>query len=375
MPKDYYEILGVSRNATEAEIKKAYRQLALKYHPDRNPDDKVAEEKFREVSEAYQVLSDPQKRAQYDQFGRVFDENSQSNQSYYDFSSSVFDEFFGDIFGDIFGNSRRSRQSRSHSRRPRKGSDIEISIDIEFMEAIRGVSKKVKVPKTINCKYCGGTGAEPGGITVCNTCKGAGQIIQRQGFFTISTTCPNCGGTGQFIKDRCKECKGEGVTREYKTLEVKIPAGVEDGMTLRVSNEGDDGLYGGPAGDLFVHIRVKEHEYFKRDGRNIILDLPISFVDAALGTTVNIPTLDGSETIKIKPGTQPDEQIVLKGKGATDVKGYGVGNMVINLKVLIPTKLTKKQKELLKAFKDDSDENTYSSEKSFWEKMKSFFNP
>lgn len=370
MAKDYYAILGVAKNATDTEIKKAYRKLALQYHPDRNPDNKEAEEKFREVNEAYQVLSDPQKRAQYDQFGRVFDENGSSGFSGQDFGSTIFEEFFGDVFGDFFGNARSSRQRK----RPRKGSNIEVSVDIEFKDACFGTSKKVKVPKTSNCKRCDGTGAEPGGVTTCNTCKGTGQITQRQGFFTLSTTCPQCGGTGEFIKERCKECKGEGAIREYKTLDVKIPAGIEDNMTLRISGGGNDGIYGGPAGDLFVHVKVKEHEYFKRKGRNIILDVPISFVDAALGTTLDIPTIDGHETIKIKPGTQPDEQIVLKGKGVQDVQGYGIGNMIVNLKVVIPTKLNKKQKELLEAFKNESDESTYSSEKSLWEKMKGFFN-
>lgn len=369
MSKDYYQILGVERNSTEAELKKAYRKLALQYHPDRNPGNKEAEERFREISEAYQVLSDPQKRAQFDQFGRVFDENGGQSGFSGGFDSSVFEEFFGGAFGDFFGSAR----SGSQKKRPRKGSNIEYSIEIELKDVLKGASKKIKIPKNSSCKRCDGTGAEPGSLSTCSRCNGTGQVVQRQGFFTLATTCPACGGTGQIIKDKCKECKGEGAVREYKTLDVKIPAGVENGMTLRLSGEGNGGSNGGPNGDLFVHIKVKEHEYFKREARDISLEVPISFIDASLGTVLNVPTLEGFEEIKINPGTQPGEHIVMKGKGLPDIHGYGIGNQLVKFRVMIPKQLNKKQKELLDAFKNESDDSTYSSEKTFWEKMKNFF--
>lgn len=365
MAKDYYELLGVSRNATDSEIKKAFRQLALKYHPDRNPGDKEAEEKFREINEAYSVLSDPQKRAQYDQYGRVLDNNQGFSAD--DFGFSVFEDLFGDTFGSFFGGSTRSRN------RPKKGSNIEMEVEIEFEESAKGTKKQIVVPKTISCKRCGGTGAEPGAIITCPRCNGSGQFVQRQGFFTMSVPCPECRGTGKFIKELCNECKGEGTVRERKNLEIKIPAGIEDGMILRVSGEGNSGINGGPNGDLFVKINVKAHKFFVRKGRDLHLDLPISFIDAIMGKEINIPTLDGSETIKIKPGSQPDERIVLKGKGFPDVNGYGLGNMVITLKVVLPTQINKRQKELLEEFAKHSDDNTYKKHKSILDRIKEFF--
>jgi molecular chaperone DnaJ len=362
-----YEVLSVNQNATEIEIKKAYRKLALEYHPDRNPDNKEAEEKFREISRAYEILSDPEKRAQYDQYGRVFDDHQGgSDFGGGDFASTIFEEFFGDFFGS---SARTGRQRK----RPQRGSHIEMELDIEFTEAVFGVSKTVPIQKTVTCKRCDGSGAEPGGLKICSTCNGSGQVVRQQGFFSVSTPCPTCKGKGQIITETCKECKGRGEDYINKKIEVKIPAGIEDAMTLRLSGEGNDGINGGPPGDLFVLIRVKEHSYFKREGRNIHLDLPVSFVDATLGTSIDIPTLKGSETINIKPGTQPGDQIVLKGKGIPDVKGYGIGNMYVNINVVLPTKLTKKQKELLEQFKTESNEDTYKKHKSLWDKMKDFF--
>ncbi|KAA0259056.1 molecular chaperone DnaJ [Deferribacter autotrophicus] len=365
MAKDYYEILGVHRNATEIEIKKAYRKLALKYHPDRNPGDKEAEEKFREITEAYQVLIDPQKRAQYDQFGRVFDDVGGAQ----DFSSTIFDDFFDDIFEGFFGFSRGGRRRE----RPTRGSDIETDIEIEFEEAVFGVSKKITIEKEDLCPRCDGSGAEPGGKQTCPTCHGKGQFVQRQGFFTVSTTCPTCHGSGQIIRETCKECRGRGFKYSKKTIEVKIPPGIDAGMTLRVSGEGNSGRYGGPSGDLFVNIRVRPHKYFKRKGNDIYLELPIPFTDAILGTTVSIPTLKGEKTLEIKPGTQPGDRIVLKGYGVPEVKGYGIGNMYVNIRVVLPKKLSKEERKLINEFKKVSGNGYMKEDKSLWDKFRRFF--
>lgn len=367
---DPYELLSVNKNASDTEIKKAYRKQALKYHPDRNPDDKVAEEKFRDVTKAYEVLSDPQKRAHFDQYGRVMDDNGAGHGGGGDFSSTIFEEFFGDAFGDFFGGGARTGRQR---KRPSRGSHIEMSLEIDFLDAAFGTSRKIKVPKTLNCKRCDGSGAEPGGLQTCTTCNGMGQVTRQQGFFSVATTCPSCNGKGQMIKEVCKDCSGRGIERQEKEIEVKVPAGIEDEMTLRVNGEGNAGQHGGPPGDLYVHVRVKEHQFFERDGRDISLELPVSFIDATLGKTLNIPTLKDSESITIKPGTQPGDQIVLKGKGIPDVKGYGIGNLYVNVKVILPTKLNKKQKELLEKFSKESTEDTYKQHKSLWDKMKNIF--
>lgn len=366
---DPYELLAVNKNATETEIKKAYRKQALKYHPDRNPDNKEAEEKFREVAHAYEILSDPQKRAQFDQYGRVFDENGQGGGGQ-DFGSTIFEEFFGGGFGDLFGGAGRTGQRR---KRPARGAHIEMTVEIDFIDAAFGTSRKVKVPKTMSCKRCDGSGAEPGGLKICSTCNGAGQVTRQQGFFSVATTCPACNGRGQEIKEVCTDCHGRGSERVEKQIDVKIPAGIEDSMTLRVTGEGNGGKHGGPPGDLYVHVRVKEHEYFERDGRDIFLELPVTFIDATLGKTLDIPTLKSSESISIKPGTQPGDQIVLKGKGIPDVKGYGIGNLYVNIKVVLPTKLNKKQKDLLVKFSKESTDDTYSKHQSLWDKMKGLF--
>lgn len=368
MSKDYYQILGVGKDASENDIKKAYRKLAMQYHPDRNPGDKEAEENFRSVSEAYEVLSDPQKKAQFDQYGRVFDNNG--GGGYHSGNAeTIFEDFFGDVFGDFFGSSGRSRKRT----RPTRGGDIKIRHEIEFEQAVFGCDIEVSVPRIVECSRCGGTGAEDGGVETCPVCKGVGVIQNRQGLFSITTTCSHCGGTGKVVKNLCKECKGDGAKRIHKKLSVKVPAGIEDGMTIRIAGEGNHGRNGGPSGDLFIGIAVKEHKFFKRDGRDIFLEVPLSAIDAMLGKTMEIPTLEGKEEIKIKAGSQPGDMITLKGKGIADVQGYGIGNQYIELKVIIPTKLNKKQKELLESFEAESSEDTYKTDKGLFDKIKDFF--
>ena len=337
MARDYYEILGVERTATEIEIKRAYRTLALKYHPDKNPDDKEAAEKFREAAEAYEVLSDPDKKNQYDTYGRVMDDSMGGFSS----TGSVFDDLLGDVFGEFFGTSS-SRRSRN---RPTKGQSIEMYQELSFEESVFGVEKELTIKKSENCKRCDGTGAEPGGMKTCDKCNGQGVFTQRNGIFAVRTTCPACNGTGQVIKEACTECKGKGSHTVEKQIKVKIPAGIDDGMIMRVSGEGNAGSHGGPAGDLLLHIKVKEHKIFKR-----------------------------VDNIKVKPGTQVGERITLKGKGVPSVKGYNVGNLYVDLQILIPTNLTKEQKEVLEKMREEAKENDMfgSKLKNILERFKEF---
>lgn len=346
MARDYYEVLGVSRDADENEIKKAYRKLALKYHPDKNPDDADAAEKFREATEAYEVLSDSDKRSQFDKYGRVMDDSMSGFSS----SGSVFDDLVGDIFGDFFGGG----SSRGSKNRPTKGTSIELIQELSFEESIFGVEKEIKLKKTDNCDRCDGTGAEPGGLITCNNCGGRGVVTVKNGFFAIQTTCPACKGKGQTIKEKCNQCHGSGTKKVDKTIKVKIPAGIDNGMIMRVAGEGNSGTNGGPNGDLHLHIKVKPHKYFRREDNDLIFDLPISVFDAILGHEYSIDLIDGTqETIKIKPGTQVNEKIILKGKGVPSVKGYNVGNLYINLNIMIPTKLSKEQKEIFEKLREE----------------------
>lgn len=366
MARNYYEVLGVEKSASESEIKKAYRHLALKYHPDKNPGDKSAEEKFREATEAYAVLSDSAKREQYDKYGRVLDDGSQGQG----FSgSSMFDDLLGDVFGEFFGSSNSGR-----GRRARKGPNIELSKEISFEESVFGVELDLKVDKTDNCPRCEGSGAEAGGTKTCDTCHGAGVFTQRQGFFAVQTTCRSCGGTGRIVKERCTECHGAGVKKTVKQLKVKIPAGIEDGMAIRVAGEGDAGLNGGPSGDLMLYIRVKEHKFFKRNKTDLYLEIPITVFDAILGSEMEIKLIDGSiETLKIKAGTQPGERITLRGKGVRSLQGAGVGNLHVNLNITIPTKLSKEQKETFERLAAESSDDMYGSKfKGLFGRVKEF---
>ena len=343
--RDYYQILGVEANASEDEIKKSYRKLAMQYHPDRNPGNKEAEEKFKEAAEAYEVLSDPEKRDIYSRYGH----EGLNGAGYRGFSGfeDIFSSF-GDIFGDVFGfNAGRSR-SRTAAR---AGADLRYDLRISFMDAALGSSTEIKLRKQILCSSCRGSGCAPGtSPQVCSLCQGRGQVTQSSGFFSISSTCPQCRGQGGMITTPCPECSGGGKVTVEKTVQLKIPAGVETGSRLRLRGEGEEGEHGGPSGDLYVFLDVENHEVFERNGDDIYCRAPITFLQATLGGTVEVPTLAGSEKLKIPRGTQPGRIFRLKGKGVPHLRGYGRGDHLIETVVTVPTNLSKKQEELLKEF-------------------------
>ncbi|MGQ9920509.1 MAG: molecular chaperone DnaJ [Desulfobacca sp.] len=342
--KDYYQILGVGRHASADDIKKAYRQLALKYHPDRNPGDKTAEEKFKEASEAYEVLRDPDKRRLYDQYG---------HEGLRDSGFTGFRDF-GDIFGafsDIFEDLFGFRDTRRAWSGPQAGADRRFDLEIDFLDAARGTEVTVEIPRNVNCGTCQGTGLRPGSRkTICPVCGGRGQVTQTHGFLRISTTCSRCQGLGEVIGDPCPTCNGRGRVMEKKKLAVKIPPGVDNGVHLVMAGEGDAGVRGGPPGDLYIVVHVRPHELFRRQGDDLILTLPISFTQAALGGTVSIPTLNGNRELIIPPGTQPGETITLRGEGIPHLKGYGTGDLKVQVNVVIPRHLTDRQRELLQQF-------------------------
>ena len=364
--KDYYDLLGVDRNVSEDEIKKTYRKLALKYHPDRNPGDRQAEEKFKEVSEAYQVLSDSQKRAQYDQFGHAAFGDGGPFGGGFDFTAG-FEDVFGDIFGEFFGGTSR-RRSRA------RGEDLRYNLTLTFEEAVAGTEKKIKIPRQGACETCRGNGAKPGTAPqTCPTCRGRGQVSFQQGFFSVSRTCNQCHGHGTMIKDPCATCGGAGRVRKLHTLSIKIPAGVDTGSRLKLRSEGESAPEGGVSGDLYVVIQVDPHPIFVRDNLDIICDVPISFVQAALGTEIDIPTLDGKVKMKIPAGTQSAKVFRIKGKGVKDVQGYQQGDQHVRVVVDTPTHLTPRQKELLKEFASNGGEEVNPLSKGFFDKVKELF--
>ncbi|MBN1295603.1 molecular chaperone DnaJ [bacterium] len=336
--RDYYSVLGVDRDADQQSIKQIYRKLALKYHPDRNPGNKEAEDRFKEISEAYQVLSDPAKRQKYDQFGHQGLDGS-GFQPFTGFDE-IF-ESFGDIFGDFFGGGRRTRS------RAVKGDDLRYDLVIDFMDAIKGSEREIEIEKLAFCDTCGGSGCKPGSSPrTCPQCNGIGQVRRSQGFFMISTPCPQCHGSGHIISDPCTACSGLGKVEKRKRLTVKIPPGVDSGSRIRLRGEGEPGSLGGPNGDLYIILRVKEHALFQRNGDDVLLEYPITFSQAALGTTIEFEGLDGKESVTVPAGTQSGKDIIFKGKGVRNLRGYGSGDLYLRVIVVTPTRLSGREKEI-----------------------------
>lgn len=362
--QDYYETLGVSRTSTEKELKQAYRKMAMKYHPDRNPDNADAEALFKEAKEAYEILADPQKRAAYDQFGHAGVDQSAGRQG----GAGGFSDIFGDVFNDIFGASGGGRQNY-------RGADLRYHLDLSLEHAVAGTTEKIRIPVQVNCASCDGAGTKKGTHPVtCTTCGGHGQVRMQQGLFQIQQTCPHCSGTGKMIKDPCADCHGKGQIQQHKTLSVKIPAGVDTGDRIRLSGEGEAGT--GGAGDLYVEVQVLPHDVFTREGSNIFCDMPISFITATLGGELEVPTLNGKASLKIPEGTQTGSQFRLRNKGIKSVHGGAVGDLMCRVILETPVKLSKKQKELLEQFEDTlgGSRNKHSPKTSTWlDAVKDFF--
>ncbi|MBX9959251.1 MAG: molecular chaperone DnaJ [Burkholderiaceae bacterium] len=371
--RDFYEVLGVPKNASEEEIKKAYRKLAMKYHPDRNQGDsaKTAEEKFKEAKEAYEMLSDPQKKAAYDQYGHAgVDPNMRGGPG--DGFGGGFAEAFGDIFGDMFGQ-QRGRGGRQVYR----GSDLSYAMEITLEEAAKGKDAQIRIPSWDNCGTCQGSGAKPGTqAKTCSTCHGAGSVQMRQGFFSVQQTCPHCHGTGKIIPDPCTTCMGQGRIKRQKTLEVKIPAGIDDGMRIRSAGNGEPGTNGGPPGDLYIEIRLKKHDIFERDGDDLHCAVPISIVTAALGGEIEVPTLQGKAAIDLPEGTQTGKQFRLRGKGIKGVRSSYPGDLYCHITVETPVKLTEHQRKLLRELDESLRKGgaKHSPGEGSWaDRLKSFF--
>lgn len=371
--RDFYEVLGLEKNASDKDIKRAYKRLAMKYHPDRNQENKEeSESKFKEIKEAYEVLSDEQKRAAYDQYGHAAFEQGGMGGGGGGFGGGAdFSDIFGDVFGDIFGGGRRQQ-------RPSRGSDLQYNMELTLEEAVRGVTKEIRIPTLESCDVCHGSGAKPGtSADTCPTCHGMGQVHMRQGFFSVQQPCPTCHGRGKVIKDPCNKCHGHGRVERYKTLSVKIPAGVDTGDRVRLSGEGEAGENGAPAGDLFVQVHVLPHNIFERDGNNLHCEVPINFAIAALGGEIEVPTLDGRVKLKIPAETQTGKVFRMKGKGVKSVRGGLQGDLMCHIVVETPVKLNEKQKELLKEFGESlggtSGEKNSPRSKRFLDGVKKFF--
>ncbi|HEV7719624.1 MAG TPA: molecular chaperone DnaJ [Arsenicitalea sp.] len=373
--RDFYEILGVAKGADEAGLKSAYRKLAMQFHPDRNPGDEAAEHKFKELSEAYDTLKDPQKRAAYDRFGHAAFENGNGARGPAgfgpDFNSSMSD-IFEDIFGDFMG-AQRTRGGGGQSRL--RGSDLRYNLEISLEEAFLGRTVEIDVPTLVGCVTCDGSGAKPGtGMSTCRQCNGHGKVRAAQGFFTIERTCPICQGRGQILEQPCTDCGGQGRRQENRKLSVDIPRGIEDGTRIRLANEGEAGLRGGPPGDLYIFISVKPHDLFHRDGADLYARVPIAMTTAALGGEFEVPTLDAARAkVKVAPGTQPGQRVRLKGKGMPVLRAKEVGDLYVQLDVETPQNLTRRQKELLEEFNKVSTQDNSPTSSGFFAKLKNLF--
>lgn len=372
--RDYYEVLGLKRGASEQDLKSAFRKLAKEHHPDKNPDDKVAEQKFRECAEAYEVLKDPQKRAAYDQFGHAAFEGGRGGPGGPggfgpDFASSMSD-IFDDLFGEFMGGRRGGRRSGRE-----RGADLRYNMEISLEEAFNGKTAQIRVPTSVGCETCSGSGAKPGTApSTCSTCGGAGKVRASQGFFTIERPCPTCQGRGETIADPCTSCSGTGRVTKERTLSVNIPAGVEDGTRIRLAGEGEAGLRGGPTGDLYIFLSIKPHEFFQRDGADIFCRVPIPMTTAVLGGQLDVPTVDGSKTrVKIPEGCENGKQFRLKGKGMPVLRSKVSGDMYIQVDVETPKNLTPRQRQLLEEFEREGSKDNHPASSGFFSKVASFF--
>jgi molecular chaperone DnaJ len=378
--RDYYEVLGIAKSASKDEIKKAFRKLAMQYHPDKNPGNKEAEAKFKEASHAAEILLDDQKRAMYDRMGHAAEQGGMGGSGGFQggFSGDFGDlgDIFGDIFGDILGG-QRGRGGTGGRRRTRAtmGDDLQTEMYVSFEEAAFGIEKEISVQRSVTCETCHGIGAKKGtGPTSCDMCHGHGEVRRQQGFFTIAQPCPKCQGSGQIIKDACEPCHGRGRTKKKEKLSVKVPAGIDEGQRLKLSGQGDAGSNGGPAGDLYVLIHLEEHEFFKRDEYDVHCEVPISFSQAALGTEIEVPTLGGRVSMKIPEGTQSGQKMKLRNKGITKLGGYGFGDQIITIHVETPTKLSKDQRDIFKNLQDLERQHTSNPmTKGFFERVRELF--
>ncbi len=369
--RDYYEVLGVDKSATAAEMKKAYRRVAMKHHPDRNPGDAVSEDKFKEASEAYEVLSNEEKRAAYDRFGHAGVDGQQAGGGFGGGAGAGgFSDIFGDVFGDIFGGGGGARG-------PAPGNDLRYNLEVDLADAVQGTTVSIQVPTLVECGTCDGSGAEPGSKPItCGTCAGSGQVRMQQGFFAVQQACPNCRGRGQIISKPCKSCRGAGRVEKRKTLSVKVPAGVDNGDRIRLSGEGEASAGGGPSGDLYVEIHVKPHEIFQREGKHLYCDVPIGFVKAALGGELEVPTLEGRVNLKIPAETQTGKMFRIGGRGVKPVRGGAKGDLLCRVVVETPVKLSNKQRKILEEFESSvsKDGDKHSPKSGTWfDGVKRFF--